>query len=140
MSSARRVIPLLDIADWRASPKRFATQLREACHRVGFFTLRHRLPDGMARAHWKCRVLCVGHREEAQMDYRNSPAFRGYMPLGVESTGGLTDLREQVELAAEPAGLTRAPRRLWAQPVARRSDARAPSTDRGACFAHVQPL
>ena len=97
MGSARRVIPLLDIADWRASPKRFATQLREACHRVGFFTLRHGLPDGMAAGALESarEFFALDTEHKLRMDYRNSPAFRGYMPLGVENTGGLTDLREE---------------------------------------------
>ena len=103
MAFARRAIPLLDIADWRASPKRFATQLREACHRVGFFTLRHGLPDGMAAGTLESarEFFALDTEHKLRMDYRNSPAFRGYMPLGVENTGGLTDLREQVELAAD---------------------------------------
>ena len=35
------------------------------------------------------------------ISYEHSPAFRGYMPLGVENTEGKTDRRDQIEYAAE---------------------------------------
>lgn len=38
------------------------------------------------------------------ISYENSPAFRGYMPLGVENTEGKIDGREQIEYAAEYCG------------------------------------
>ena len=80
-------------------------ELRHACHHVGFFQLRHDLPEGLAN-----RVFEAGRRFFAQplqcklkMDYRKSAAFRGYMPLGVENTAGKPDMREQIEIAAEEA-------------------------------------
>ena len=35
------------------------------------------------------------------ISYEKSPAFRGYMPLGVENTEGMVDGRDQIEYAAE---------------------------------------
>ena len=39
--------------------------------------------------------------EKMTISYEHSPAFRGYMPLGVENTEGKTDRRDQIEYAAE---------------------------------------
>ena len=99
----RRVVPLLDMADWHRTPAKFAADLRAACHRIGFFTLRHRLPDRVAAdALDSARAFfALDDAHKAKLDYRHSSAFRGYMPLGVENTAGLTDLREQVEIAGE---------------------------------------
>lgn len=36
-----------------------------------------------------------------RLDYRNSAQFRGYMKVGVENTGGITDFREQLDLGPE---------------------------------------
>jgi isopenicillin N synthase-like dioxygenase len=40
---------------------------------------------------------------QMQLDYRNSPQFRGYMKVGVENTGGITDFKEQLDLGPEDA-------------------------------------
>ena len=96
-------LPLLDIAVWRSDPSRFARQLRHACHHDGFFQLRHRIPTPLVE-HVKSEA-CSFFAQEAEhkdaIDYRGSPAFRGYMACGVENTAGRPDLREQVEIAAE---------------------------------------
>ena len=39
------------------------------------------------------------------ISYEKSPAFRGYMPLGVENTEGKIDGRDQIEYAAEYANV-----------------------------------
>jgi len=39
--------------------------------------------------------------EKMSISYENSPAFRGYMPIGVENTEGKVDRRDQIEYAAE---------------------------------------
>jgi isopenicillin N synthase-like dioxygenase len=40
-------------------------------------------------------------KEKLSISYESSPAFRGYMALGVENTAGRMDQREQVEYAVE---------------------------------------
>ena len=96
-------LPHLDIAVWRSDPTRFARQLRQACHHDGFFQLRHRIPTPLVE-HVKTEArsfFAQGAEHKDAIDYRGSPAFRGYMACGVENTAGRPDLREQVEIAAE---------------------------------------
>jgi len=96
-------LPHLDIAVWRSDPSRFARQLRQACHHDGFFQLRHRIPTALVE-HVKSEArgfFAQGAEHKDAIDYRGSPAFRGYMACGVENTAGRPDLREQVEIAAE---------------------------------------
>ena len=82
--------PLPDIRAWRASPRAFAAELREASHRTGFFLLRHDLPSGLPeRVFAEARRFFAAPAEaKAALDYAQSPAFRGYMRLGVENTAG----------------------------------------------------
>ena len=96
-------LPLLDMRRWHESPAAFAQELRIACHRFGFFQLRHRIPDHVAeRAMNEARRFFARPVEEKQrIGYGSSSAFRGYMAYGVENTAGKPDLREQVEIAAE---------------------------------------
>ena len=96
-------LPLLDIALFPADPSAFAAELRRACHRVGFFTLRHRLPPGLAESALDVsrRFFALPADAKARIDYSRSPAFRGYMRAGVENTAGRVDLREQLELAPD---------------------------------------
>ena len=96
-------LPHLDIALWRSDPSRFAGQLRHACHHDGFFQLRHGIPTALVE-HVKAEArsfFAQSVEHKAAIDYRGSPAFRGYMACGVENTAGRPDLREQVEIAAE---------------------------------------
>ena len=96
-------LPHLDIAVWRSDPSRFARQLRQACHHDGFFQLRHRIPTPLVE-HVKSEArnfFAQDTEHKDAIDYRGSPAFRGYMACGVENTAGRPDLREQVEIAAE---------------------------------------
>lgn len=39
--------------------------------------------------------------QKKEIDYIHSPAFRGYIGVGIETTAGRPDVREQVEIAAE---------------------------------------
>lgn len=96
-------LPLLDMRRWHESPAAFAQELRIACHRFGFFQLRHRIPDHVAeRTMNEARRFFARPVEEKQrIGYGSSSAFRGYMAYGVENTAGKPDLREQVEIAAE---------------------------------------
>ena len=89
--------------EWRTAPSQFAERLRFAAHNVGFFTLRHRLPDGVAEGVMAAsrEFFALSADQKSSMDYSRSAAFRGYMAVGVENTAGAPDVREQVELAAE---------------------------------------
>jgi len=98
-----RALPLLDIATWRVDPQRFVSELRHACHHVGFFQLRHRVPSSLTErtTHAARRFFALSSAEKRAIDYAQSPAFRGYMSSGVENTAGVPDRREQLEVAAE---------------------------------------
>uniref|UniRef100_A0A7S3TJX5 Non-haem dioxygenase N-terminal domain-containing protein n=1 Tax=Emiliania huxleyi TaxID=2903 RepID=A0A7S3TJX5_EMIHU len=100
-----RRLPVLDLALWRSAPANFASQLRHACHHHGFFQLRHRVPSGVVeRAVAEAREFFArGAEHKRAIDYSQSPAFRGYMAVGVENTAGRCDHREQLEIAAEGA-------------------------------------
>ena len=56
------------------------------------------------------RFFDLSDTAKREIDYSQSPAFRGYMSVGVENTAGKPDLREQVEIATE--GLP-APAAAW---------------------------
>lgn len=96
-------IPILDIRQWESDPKAFAEQLRSACHNIGFFLLKHDLSPDLVRAQLaECRQFFDRPVEEKlTISYDTSPSFRGYMEVGVENTGGIVDVREQVEFATE---------------------------------------
>jgi len=97
-------IPLLDIALYHSNRSAFVEELRKACHNVGFFLLKHNIaPNRLPK-----EVLDEGRQffqrsldEKNMISYEHNPAFRGYMPLGVENTAGQLDNREQIEYAVE---------------------------------------
>lgn len=97
-------IPLLDIALFHSNRSAFVEELRKACHNVGFFLLKHnispsQLPNEVLE---EGRQFFQRSQEEKNLiSYENNPAFRGYMPLGVENTAGQLDHREQIEYAVE---------------------------------------
>lgn len=96
-------LPLLDISKYYSNRPIFVEELRRACHTVGFFLLRHRLPDGLAETMLdeSREFFSRPRHEKMKIFYGDCPSFRGYMPLGVENTRGQTDMREQVEYSAE---------------------------------------
>lgn len=97
-------LPVLDILQWYESPEDFMEGLRCACHTVGFFFLRHDIPMEVLQQQMKETRDFFQYRtipEKLQISYENHPNFRGYMKLGVESTQGVVDCREQIEYATE---------------------------------------
>jgi len=102
-------LPILNLSLHRTNPALFADQLRKACHEIGFFLLQHDIPSTVCN-----RALDETHQffsrpleEKMTISYEQSPAFRGYMPLGVENTEGKVDGRDQIEYAAEYHGMLR---------------------------------
>lgn len=99
---------VLDMGDFAsghpASVATFLAQLREQCRTVGLFYIRnHGVPQHLCDSllHAGRRFFELPVDVKMQLDYRNSPQFRGYMKLGCENTDGLTDYREQLELGPE---------------------------------------
>mmetsp|Transcript_36948 Transcript_36948/g.61254 ORF Transcript_36948/g.61254 Transcript_36948/m.61254 type:complete len:333 (+) Transcript_36948:114-1112(+) len=110
-------LPILDLAQWSKNPVAFARELRQAAHNVGFFQIRHGRSDvAVSALNATTKFFSLSKQQKMAIDYRLSPAFRGYMEVGVENTGGKIDMREQIELAVEgepcPAGALPAYRRL----------------------------
>ncbi len=94
---------------WRDDPAAFVSQLRAAAHLDGFFLLRHRIEPPQAAnnvLHAANALFNLPPHAKRAIDYSRSPAFRGYMAVGVENTDGRTDNREQFEVAEEAVAPT----------------------------------
>lgn len=94
-------LPILNLLLAREDPTLFREQLRDACHNTGFFLLRHNIPIAKQMLDEAGQFFDRSLEEKMQISYDKSRNFRGYMPMGVENTGGVVDLREQIELATE---------------------------------------
>ena len=88
--------------------------LRRICHEIGFLYLELDAED------WDCccaaaaasrRFFARDAATKAEIGYERSPAFRGYMRLGVENTAGVVDRREQVEFGREDGVAVEGPAR-----------------------------
>jgi len=106
-SSSFQHLPVLSLPPTNASPDQeatFSTQLRHACHNIGFFYLSNHgvrnetYVDALSSSQQFFRLPMA---QKMNIDYRNSPAFRGYMDLGCENTAGKPDRREQIEFGVE---------------------------------------
>ena len=83
---------------------RFVAALLRASSEVGFFYIANSTVAEtvqVAALDAAERFFAMPTPAKEGMSYEASPAFRGYMRVGVENTGGLTDLREQVEFGPE---------------------------------------
>ena len=73
--------------------------LRKTCHETGLFYLQIDDAGACERCAAAARTFFDGDEEtKSACGYEASPAFRGYMRLGVENTGGVVDAREQLSL------------------------------------------
>jgi len=97
-------IPEVDLADWSADPVEFADRVRQICHEVGFFQLvGHGVDADFIERHIRHqqRFFALPEATKATIDKALSPHFRGWERVGAELTGGLPDLREQLDLSTE---------------------------------------
>jgi len=97
-------IPEVDLADWSADPVEFAHRVRQICHQVGFFQLvGHGVDADFIERHIRHqqRFFALPEATKATIDKALSPHFRGWERVGAELTGGLPDLREQLDLSTE---------------------------------------
>jgi isopenicillin N synthase-like dioxygenase len=104
-ASAFVEIPELDLAAWRGPDRpQFAEQLREVGHNVGFFQLvGHGVEPEFVERHiaLQTKFFDLPESDKASIDKVLSPHFRGWERVGAELTGGLPDLREQLDLSVE---------------------------------------
>jgi isopenicillin N synthase-like dioxygenase len=103
-----RDLPLLDIADLDAGPvaaQAFRDDLREATHEVGFFHLRHGIPEDVVTELFDTarRFFALPEEDKTAIEMTRSPWFRGYTRVGGELTQGAVDWREQIDIGAERA-------------------------------------
>ena len=94
----------LDSAEGTPEHDHFVATLLHAASEVGFFyitntSVTENTMAGTLQA--AQRFFAMPMETKEALSYESSPAFRGYMRVGVENTGGLTDLREQVEFGPE---------------------------------------
>jgi isopenicillin N synthase-like dioxygenase len=97
-------IPEVDLARWSDDPAAFADRVRRICHEVGFFQLvGHGIDDEFIERHiaQQRRFFALPEATKATIDKALSPHFRGWERIGAELTGGLPDLREQLDLSTE---------------------------------------
>ena len=103
-SSKANKLPILDIAKYYTNRRSFIEELRYACHKVGFFLIKHNFVDSTLTQQMLNETKQFFERptnEKVEISYEHSPSFRGYMKVGVENTNGKLDYREQIEYAVE---------------------------------------
>ena len=91
MTATTAAVPVFPLANL----EQHVEALRKTCHETGLFYLQ--IDDAGA-----CERCAAAAREffdsddttKAACGYEDSPAFRGYMRLGVENTAGVIDARE----------------------------------------------
>ena len=84
--------------------RRVRSAVRRVCHEVGFFQLvGHGVDAEFVERHidLQRRFFALPESTKATIDKSRSPHFRGWEGVGAELTGGLPDLREQLDLSTE---------------------------------------
>jgi isopenicillin N synthase-like dioxygenase len=97
-------IPEVDLAGWKSDPVEFADRVRGICHEIGFFQLvGHGVDDEFIEHHidHQRRFFELTESQKDTIDKARSAHFRGWERVGAELTGGLPDLREQLDLSTE---------------------------------------
>ncbi len=101
-------IPTVDLRTWRhgdsARRHRFAAEVRQTCHEVGFCSLvGHGVPEAFLRAYFAALqdFFALPDATKALIDKRNSPQFRGWEQVGAELTNNRVDHREQLDVSTE---------------------------------------
>ena len=106
-------IPIVDLSaiDGRSA---LADEMREICHEVGFFVVTHHGVDpALVRAVFDSMrtFFALPEADKLRIDKRNSRHFRGWEPVGAESTNNRPDIREQIDLWTEWPAATATPSR-----------------------------
>ena len=99
-------IPVLDLRDWNAATSsdqraRFAADLLEVSHRVGFLLLTgHGVEQTFFDRYFRAlgEFFALPDAVKARIDKFDSPHFRGWEGVGAELTDNQVDYREQLDL------------------------------------------
>ncbi|WP_232631576.1 isopenicillin N synthase family dioxygenase [Methylobacterium sp. Leaf118] len=108
-------LPILDLRRLEAGEAErnaFLAELRAAAREVGFFSLvGHGIPEARIAAVQALarRFFALPAEAKQAVAMVHSPHFRGYTAAGAEITRGKADWREQFDIGAERAALSRAP-------------------------------
>ncbi|MFT5391564.1 MAG: isopenicillin N synthase-like dioxygenase [Gammaproteobacteria bacterium] len=100
-------IPIVDLGAATSSPaarRKLAAQLGDICHRIGFLVITGHgvAPSTIANVFEQSNALFdLPLEQKKQVDKRQSRHFRGWEPVGAESTNNRTDFREQVDIWTE---------------------------------------
>ena len=100
-------IPILDISQVMSSEgpnDRFAAEFTSICHEVGFaIVTNHGVPDALFDETFDMmrRFFTLPEETKRLIDKNQSPQFRGWEPVGAESTNNAPDLREQIDMWTE---------------------------------------
>ena len=96
-------IPILDLSaiDGRSA---LADEMREICHEIGFFVVTsHGVDPVLVHAVFDMMrtFFALPEADKLLIDKRTSRHFRGWEPVGAESTNNRPDIREQIDLWTE---------------------------------------
>jgi len=101
-------IPIIDLEPWFSGDGQqrheLCRQLREVCHKVGFFYVtNHGIPQPVSAAYLAMLrdLFALPASIKADIDKQHSPQFRGWEQLGSELTNNEVDYREQIDIGVE---------------------------------------
>ncbi len=100
-------IPIIDVSRVMGPDgpgERFATEFTSICHEVGFaIVTNHGVPAEQFDETFDLmrRFFALPEATKRQIDKTRSPQFRGWEPVGAESTNNAPDLREQIDVWTE---------------------------------------
>jgi isopenicillin N synthase-like dioxygenase len=95
-------IPILDLST--SDGAALADEMREICHEIGFFVVTHHGVDpALVEAVFDSMrtFFALPEADKLLIDKRRSRHFRGWEPVGAESTNNRPDIREQIDLWTE---------------------------------------
>ena len=94
-------IPVVDLAaESRAGTTELAQKLGQICHEVGFFlVVNHGVPQSLTDTAFakSAEFFALSAEQKLSIDKRESRHFRGWEPVGAESTNSRPDIREQID-------------------------------------------
>lgn len=100
-------LPEVDLSRWHGSVsdrRRFAAEVREICHEIGFFQLvGHGIPPGFRARYFGLleELFALPVETKATIEKVRSRHFRGWERVGAELTDNRVDHREQLDLSTE---------------------------------------
>ena len=99
-------IPIVDLAhlDGGDGNAALVDEVREICHEVGFFVVvNHGVEPDLVQAVFDSMrtFFALPEPDKRLIDKRASRHFRGWEPVGAESTNNRPDIREQIDLWSE---------------------------------------